>query len=316
MTIDKKIKEAYKALPLPRAEDMLPEAAFGEEKRERKLLRPVIYAVATICLCVVIGVVILMNPPRDVSVIDGTNVGSDNINKNTDATGSNEVTGEREEVTTCEEVYAYLDIDVPQAEASIGSSNDITDKEESNESGKILVKRSDGKELVWITRDVVSRETIADELLKRYGYSWYEYEWDNNYKEIVEPRLIAEFYEEHSIDPDVKIEDLTGELYLQLQKMLRDNMNDYMRSIRTVTSDLITACNNEFLKRHSIDEKDVLYNGIFTETIIAYATRDQIKAIAADDEVNDVSIWEDHESQVQGTITHMTPEEAKHETEN
>lgn len=163
-----------------------------------------------------------------------------------------------------------------------------------------------GKRLVHVTRDVVSNETIADELLKRYGYSWYEYEWDNNYDEIVEPRLIAEFYEKHSIDPDIKREDLTGELYQQLQKMLHENMDDYIRSKRTVTSDLITAGNNEFLKRHFVDEKDVLYNGMFTETIIAYATEDLIKAFAADDEVNDISIFENNELQDDGTVIDST----------
>lgn len=65
MKIDKKIKAAYEALPTPKAEDVLPAAAFREEKRERHLFRPVIYAVATICLCAVIGVIYVLNRPSD-----------------------------------------------------------------------------------------------------------------------------------------------------------------------------------------------------------------------------------------------------------
>ena len=83
MKIDKKIKAAYKALPTPKAEDVLPAAAFRKEKRERRLYRPVIYAVATICLCAVIGVAFMMNSPGNVPVVDGTGEGGENIDTTT-----------------------------------------------------------------------------------------------------------------------------------------------------------------------------------------------------------------------------------------
>ena len=83
MKIDKRRKESYEALPTPKAEDVLPAAAFREEKRERRLYRPVIYAVATICLCAVIGVAFLMNSPGNVPVVDGTSLGGENIDTTT-----------------------------------------------------------------------------------------------------------------------------------------------------------------------------------------------------------------------------------------
>ena len=83
MKIDKKIKAAYEALPTPKAEDVLPAAAFGEEKRERRLFRPVIYAVATICLCAVIGVALMMNSPGNAPVIEGTGGDGENIDTTT-----------------------------------------------------------------------------------------------------------------------------------------------------------------------------------------------------------------------------------------
>ena len=148
MKIDKKIKAAYEALPTPKAEDVLFAAAFREEKRERRLFRPVIYAVATICLCAVIGVAFLMNSPGNAPVVDGTGVGGENI----DVTDTNATTGEREEVTTCEEVYAYLNLygDVADQNGEIGSSEDTTDTVEPYKPEKVLVKTSDGKVLIVI----------------------------------------------------------------------------------------------------------------------------------------------------------------------
>lgn len=196
MKIDKKIKAAYEALPTPKAEDVLPAAAFGEEKRERSLLRPVIYAVATICLCAVIGVALMMNSPGNAPVIEGTGGDGENI----DVTDTNATTGEREEVTTCEEFYAYLNIGVPHNEASLGSSNDTTDKDDPNETEKVLVKKSDGKELVFVIIEYCGREEIYSRYKEKYGEDYEMYEDKERRKNELVPKVLGREYQEGDLE--------------------------------------------------------------------------------------------------------------------
>ena len=76
------------------------------------------------------------------------------------------------------------------------------------------------------------------------------------------------------------------------QELLKD-YNQFMYNKRHVISDLYTSEINSFKERNNINDDSVLYEGIYTGSIIMYANDSEIKELAKDSSVIEISIWED-----------------------
>ena len=75
------------------------------------------------------------------------------------------------------------------------------------------------------------------------------------------------------------------------QELLKD-YNQFVYNKRRVISDLYTDEINSFKARNKINDDSVLYEGIYTGSIIMYANDSEIKELAKDSSVSKIDIWD------------------------
>ena len=174
-----------------------------------------------------------------------------------------------------------------------------------------------GLRSVLIVRRRISDADFEERFYNTHGYSTQDYEdWDTYYN-VTEPALIKRFYEDNGIDPSVALEDLDSETRMALNTELSEDVDEYIRKSRAVKAALYEEYNNAFLGRHSIDRTKTQYVGMYTGSIIMLATEEQIYEFASDEEVVQISFWEDEVQYNHGdTIIQDLVTDAESETES
>ena len=279
MNIKKKIRKAYESVPMPAAEDVLPAEAFEKkEKRGFAVYRPVIYVAAALCICVIVTVAAVMNKPGENVIADDTAI--------EDTT----------EVTTCEEVWAYLtEDDIAHAAGEVkdpldpedpyapndyyNTALDGTDTEE-HEELKVLVKRSDGKVLIQMDLASISALEVSERFEERYGFDYYIYQDTDRLRNEGIPRILNREYRAGD-DNDPRVIDAI----IQATK-------DYRAIRREIYKEHLAVVYKEF----NIAQSDEYYN-IYDLIIAVYVEESDIEAINDHEYVYMAMKWIDYRTE-------------------
>ncbi len=125
------------------------------------------------------------------------------------------------------------------------------------------------KYLVMITRKNIDENSLAEVLYKQYGYT-------------------LDKFDHMSSNPDPTIYD------------------DYVTSKRKVLESLYTTEAETFISDMTIENRDILYVGSYTGSIIAYVTAEKIEELSHSDYVNRILPFEDA---IEETSLYIAPEQ-------
>ena len=281
MNIKKKIRKAYESVPMPAAEDVLPAEAFEKkEKRGFAVYRPVIYVAAALCICVIVTVAAVMNKPGENVIADDTAI--------EDTT----------EVTTCEEVYYY-----PQMNDDYYASNhdiemddplnpddpyDDPIYQQPQETECILVKRSDGKILIRIEYKDAYDDFYKDEAYERfeevYGFDYHMYTDPDRYEKEGIKQILGYEYDIGGLDdPEDDSKD-------KLDLALHYAFVNYKKIRREIAEEHIEDFLEEFQFPASADYRELQYYDA-----VVYVDEADIEKIRAHEAVSKVIRVEDIE---------------------
>ena len=84
-----------------------------------------------------------------------------------------------------------------------------------------------------------------------------------------------------------------------LKQELLNDYNQFVYNKRHVISDLYTDEIDSFKSRNNINDDSVLYEGIYTGSIIMYANDSEIKELAKDSSVIEISFFENETQEVE-----------------
>lgn len=140
-----------------------------------------------------------------------------------------------------------------------------------------------GKRLVYIQRESISQDVIAENLQQKYNYSMDVYENELAYKEQILPvitdRVTAELGETAAYSTAEQLQ-LTGESLTPIDLAVSEDYDNYIMAKRATCEELYSATNNKFLEDKIENVDDILYQGSYHSDFILYATDAEIEKYA------------------------------------
>ena len=183
---------------------------------------------------------------------------------------------------------------------AMDESNTTSNKIDDNLRIKLETVPEDERIPVWIWREPIDHAEISEMLTAEKGYNSDQYENPNRFYNEVYP-LIAEEVEStlgyHQAHKSIPI--LEGSEVLQystpIDSAVRDRMNDYVMSKRTIYKREYSSSNNAFLDNllPNLPKEECVYCGKYSSTIIANLTKNEINCILEDNSVEMVSLFQD-----------------------
>ncbi len=154
----------------------------------------------------------------------------------------------------------------------------------------------EGKRLVYISRVGVEDEKIENKFYETFGYSTKKYENELIYNEYTLPEIEKRVSEKYG-KVFSKSKPLGNKIFDDnitiLQYEEAEEYNQFILDKRKIISEEFTNDNKCFIDRNSLDNDSVLYEGIFTGSIIMYASDEEIKNISKDQSVVFIEPWEE-----------------------
>ena len=144
----------------------------------------------------------------------------------------------------------------------------------------------DGKYCVSLFLESIPDDIINKAVLQKTGYSVDVYESDAFYTEVAS--RIQKQIEESSQTAEVDVSSVgvsTMDATAKLDAALQSEMDQYIVAKRGVIKELNTAKNTQFISKHSIDSKNIVYQSRYASFITLYLTKQQINTISLDESV-------------------------------
>ncbi|MBQ6906083.1 MAG: S8 family serine peptidase [Clostridia bacterium] len=176
----------------------------------------------------------------------------------------------------------------------VSASDDYWSKKINDEIKKADTNNNNEK-LIIVFREKVSDDEIEATFEKRHGYSIQKYENEAIYKMTVVPevteRVNAKYGKVYADNAEMGQKAFDDNTTFLKQELLND-YNQFVYNKRHIISDLYTSEIDSFKSRNNINDDLILYEGIYTGSIIMYANDSEIKELAKDSSVIEISIWE------------------------
>ena len=132
-------------------------------------------------------------------------------------------------------------------------------------------RNEEGKVLVLINTKAIPDYVIDEQIEWLYQYDSGIYDDERAYNETVLPGIISRIAE----DPD----NITDEENRLILKAVSSDYDDYIMARRSTVKWLYSTLNRGVLEKANISDKDVLYCGWYTSSIIAYINYDQLSVL-------------------------------------
>ena len=165
----------------------------------------------------------------------------------------------------------------------------------------------DGKYRVSLFLESIPDDIINKAVLQKTGYSVDVYESDAFYTEVA-PRIQKQI-EENSQKAEVNVSSVgvsTMNETAKLDAALQSEMDQYIVAKRGVIKELNTAQNTQFISKHSIDSKNIVFQSRYASFITLYLTKQQIDTISLDESV--VQILPSVDSRFQSSYDLVMPQ--------
>lgn len=165
-------------------------------------------------------------------------------------------------------------------------------------------KQKNQKYLVYIFRDDIPTVTIDEMVAKETRFDVSLYETDR-FSSCIVPELEKQIINFNQIP---QMQTSLTKLVLgepnnpTIEKIKQDEMNAYIMAKRGIIQKLNSAKNDVFVNKYIDDRSDIVYQGEYTSTIIAYLTKDEIEKLAQLDEVSRIAPCEQKQLISEGNI--------------
>lgn len=166
---------------------------------------------------------------------------------------------------------------------------------------------------LWKTFENAKKDesyNLNEELLN-FGFDAEMYENETRFREVIIPDIIQKVIEEYGYEKayepiDCSIEkteeikkaiedgkEIELNYYCLINKTINEKMDDYISKKNELISERQSNNNNDFIEKYVNKDRDILYNGTMTGTLILEATKEEIIEYSKLDIVTDISLYED-----------------------
>ena len=152
---------------------------------------------------------------------------------------------------------------------------------------------------VCIWRKPIDHTEITEMLMTEKGYNAEEYEDPTSFLNDVYPLIAKEvefklgYSQAHTSVPIMEGSEILQEI-TPVESAVRDRMNDYIAAKRELYKREYVLSNRAFLNNvlPNLPQKDRIYSGKYSSTIIANLTKIEIKSVIKDDSVESISMFQ------------------------
>lgn len=155
----------------------------------------------------------------------------------------------------------------------------------------------DDKYLVCLWRHSIPEDDINEAVREQTGFDPLVYENDELYEGIIAEEITQMVISEYGEKAYLPSEEMQkrDEGFSRIDEALSKNYDEYILAKREVIAMLYAEFNNAFIDEYVKYPSEIIYKGMYTSTIILYATKDEIETYAASDEVTQISPYVDEE---------------------
>lgn len=157
-------------------------------------------------------------------------------------------------------------------------------------------RNEEGKVLVLITTEAIPECVINEQVKSLYGYDSSVYDDERTYNETILPKIVSRI----AADPD----NVTEEENRLILKAVSSDYDDYIMARRSAVKGLYSALNGGVLEKTNISDKDILYCGWYTASIIAYIDDDCLEALKDLNGIVSVEVFADETAEPELSVIH------------
>jgi len=175
---------------------------------------------------------------------------------------------------------------------------------------KIKSMDDDIKLPVWIWFDDVDKETVSDKIGEK-GYDSDVYENETVFEEVVVPKIeeqvVEEFGEElaHATGEAIKeytdVENIEEENLSLVDLAVSEEVEEYNECKKEVVKEVCADETDEFVDTF-VEEENIIYNNDYSKTLVVEATKEEILDYAKQDDVKEISLYEEAKVEPYGEI--------------